>query len=558
VRKTQIAVAILMLLGAAHGSAQDVTRGSAKAKSAFEQGEVARKTGDLKHAAEYYRRAIELDPNFIDAHEGYIFTARDVATSDVMSAVESGNATAEQRARFKKELDQADAQLEAEYHKWAAAHPDKAVYQWGLGDINEYKDPKAAIRYYEAALKVDPKFAPAYKSLSLMDEVQGDLAGWRENLRKAVEGDPNNPKYLFDYSGTFRNSDLQEFNRLSLEVVHRFPTSAQAAKAYYWLADAAPTDTEKLHYLELLKDDQAPAAAVWKGGGMELLFDLDEKTDRAKALALAQELLKTQSEDKSYWKSLASYAQAMVDADQLIRDGKGETAITKLDEVKLPKHYHTQQLVLMRARALNASGQKQKAYEVLLEAYAATPTDEAHAALVQYGQELGKDNPQVDADVWALQAKNARPAVPFSLPLYTSGKNLSLADFRGHVVLLNFWYPLCGPCRGEFPYIQAVLDKYKDQGFEIAAVNVEPEQDDFVLPLLKGFKLGFIPLKDKDKDSDKISDAYHVRGEPTNFLIGADGRIYFGPMNPIVNAEGQRTLELEVGALLQARHSETE
>ncbi|MFZ0799828.1 MAG: redoxin domain-containing protein [Terriglobales bacterium] len=551
-RRILTTIAILVFLGAMLAIAQDVIQGTPEAKAAFDKAEVARKTGNLKAAVANYRQAIQLDPDYVDAHEKYIFTSQDVATSNVSSAIYSGKASAEQRAQFKQERDRADVELETEYRKWAEAHPDKPGYQWGLGYINDYKDPKAAIRYYQAALKIDPKFAPANQSLSLMDEVQGDLAGSREELHKAVEADPSNPRYLFDYAYSFRNVDLQEFNRLCLEVVNRFPTSAQTAQAFYWLADAAPTDSEKLHYLELLKDDHAPAAADWKGGGIQMLFDIYERTDRAKALALAKERVKTEKEDRTYWKSLANYAQAMVDANKLIKDGKPGQALPRLDAVKLPKWYHTQQLVLMRARALSASGQKQKAYDILLDAYATTPTDETHADLVQYGQDLGKDVHQVDADVWGMQVKNSRPAVPFSLPSYTGANKMSLADFRGHVVLLNFWYPLCGPCRGEFPYIQSVLDKYKDQGFDIVAVNVEPEEDDFVLPLLKGFKLGFIPLKGSD---EWAADAYHVRGEPTNFLIGADGRIYFGPLSPVQSPEAQHSLELQVLALLRAHEN---
>ena len=549
------AIAIIVFLGVACAMAQNTTDINSKAKAAYDKADVARKTGDVKAAVAGYRKAIELDPSFIDAHESYIFTSQDLATTDVSGAVFGGTATAEQNARFKKERADATDRLEAEYQSWAKDHPGVAGYQWGLGDLNIYKDPKAAIRYFEAAVKINPKFAPAYQSISLMDEVQGDLDGMKENLRKAVEAAPDNPKYLFDYAYAFHDSDVSEFNRLCLELVRRFPESKEAAQAYYWMAEAAPTDSEKLHYLQALKDDKAPAAADWKGGGMQMLFDIYLKTDHANALALAQEQMGVKDkDDKGTWTSLHAYAQAMVDADQLMKDGKGDIASAKLDAVKLPKWYHTQQLVLERARVLDARGQNQKAYDVLLEAYAATPSDESHAVLVQSGQKVGKDTQQVDADVWALQSKNAKPAADFSLGSYTSDKKISLADFRGHVILLNFWYPLCGPCRGEFPYIQAVLDKYKDKGFQIVAVNVQPEEDDFVLPLLKGFRLGFIPLRGTEEFA---TDSYHVRGEPTNFLIGADGKMYFGPLRPIQGPDAQRTLELQVIALLQEQSSAT-
>jgi hypothetical protein len=80
--------------------------------------------------------------------------------------------------------------------------------------------------------------------------------------------------------------------------------------------------------------------------------------------------------------------------------------------------------------------------------------------------------------------------------------------------------------------LRAVLEKYKNQGLTVIAINIEPAQDDFVLSLLKGNKLDFIPAQD-DK---KVSMEYDVGGLPDNFLIGADGRIWFHPTWPITDA----------------------
>lgn len=544
-----------MFLGLAMAMAQDAAT-NPKAKAAYDKAETERKTGNDKAAIQDYRKAIELDPNFIDAHEKYVFAVEDQAYADVKDAVFSGKATKEQEAQFKKERKQAQATLVAEYEKLAKAHPDTPGYQWALGELNMYEDPKGAIRYFEASVKIDPKFAAGYQYLALMDEVQGDLDGQKEDLHKAVEAAPNSPKYLFDYAYAFHESDVKKFQEIGEEVTRKFPESREAAQAYYWLAESAPTDAEKLRYLEALKDDKAPAAQDWKGGGLSMLFDIYEKTDPSKALALAHEMVTAKGNDKddtSYWKSLESYAQAMMDSEQLVKDGKTDAALAKLDAVKLPRWAHDQQVRLERERAhvLLAGGQNQKAYDIIMEQYAKRPTDDSHALLVEYGKALGKDEAAVDGEIWAAQEKNAKPATDFSLPSYTGDKKkMSLADFRGHVVLLNFWYPLCGPCRGEFPYIQSVLDKYKDKGFEIVAVNVQPEEDDFVLPIMKGFHLGFIPLRGSDEFA---TDVYHVRGEPTNFLIGADGKLYFGPLEPISSPSSERTLELQVLALLKAQ-----
>jgi thiol-disulfide isomerase/thioredoxin len=122
---------------------------------------------------------------------------------------------------------------------------------------------------------------------------------------------------------------------------------------------------------------------------------------------------------------------------------------------------------------------------------------------------------------------------------------VSLSDYKGRVVLVNFWYPKCGPCRGEFPYLQMSLEKYKSQGFEILAINGHPPEDSWVMPLVHGWHLGFIPLK----GTEDLLKEYKVRGFPENFLYGADGKIY--PMPSQVRPTTLREFQLQVEALLQ-------
>ena len=118
-------------------------------------------------------------------------------------------------------------------------------------------------------------------------------------------------------------------------------------------------------------------------------------------------------------------------------------------------------------------------------------------------------------------------------------------------MLVNFWYPKCGPCRGEFPYLQQSLEKYKSQGFEILAINGHPPEDSWVMPLIQGWHLGFIPLK----GTDDVVSAYKVRGFPQNFLYGPDGKIY--PIPGQVRPATLREFQLQVEALLQQAKAST-
>ena len=56
------------------------------------------------------------------------------------------------------------------------------------------------------------------------------------------------------------------------------------------------------------------------------------------------------------------------------------------------------------------------------------------------------------------------------------GKNLRLNEYRGQVVLINFWASWCGPCRQEMPLLQQIDKRYRDAGFTVLGVNVEGKE----------------------------------------------------------------------------------
>ena len=119
-----------------------------------------------------------------------------------------------------------------------------------------------------------------------------------------------------------------------------------------------------------------------------------------------------------------------------------------LEKADPPRRIDRTPLDLAKARAADAGGSPQKAYDMLLKAMGGAPTEALNDALLSYGEKLGHDREQIAADVRKLLDSKATPAKDFSLPRYGDEKRYSLADFRGKVVLLSFWYPMCGPCRG--------------------------------------------------------------------------------------------------------------
>jgi thiol-disulfide isomerase/thioredoxin len=101
------------------------------------------------------------------------------------------------------------------------------------------------------------------------------------------------------------------------------------------------------------------------------------------------------------------------------------------------------------------------------------------------------------------------------------GKAVDLAQYRGKVVLVNFWASWCPPCRKEFPSLSRVRKLFKPSEFEVMAVNVGEEPD---------FAFSFAGITDFpvlfDRDS-KVIVAWGVQGLPTTFLVNRKGQLAY-------------------------------
>ena len=119
---------------------------------------------------------------------------------------------------------------------------------------------------------------------------------------------------------------------------------------------------------------------------------------------------------------------------------------------------------------------------------------------------------------------DAKPA-NFDLTLKdVAGNDVRFADYKGKVVLLDFWATWCVPCKVEIPIFIDLYNKYKSQGFEVVSIVL---LDKFAnaKPYAAKMQMNY-PVLDGDPQQDKIDDAYGpLIGLPMSFLIGRDGRI---------------------------------
>ncbi len=141
-------------------------------------------------------------------------------------------------------------------------------------------------------------------------------------------------------------------------------------------------------------------------------------------------------------------------------------------------------------------------------------------ALVPPGMEVGPEEGKLAPD--------------FLLP--TLKGEVRLSDLRGKALLVNFWATWCGPCRKEMPQLVAAYERYRQEGLEIVAVNLQ-EPEDRVRRFMEEFGARFTVALDK---TGAVVREYQLLGIPTTFFIDRQGvirSIFRGPF--LGEAQGQ-------------------
>ncbi|MEG9297656.1 TlpA disulfide reductase family protein [Mangrovibacillus sp. Mu-81] len=117
-----------------------------------------------------------------------------------------------------------------------------------------------------------------------------------------------------------------------------------------------------------------------------------------------------------------------------------------------------------------------------------------------------------------------------------SGEKVTLSQFKGKKVIINFWATWCPPCKEEMPIMEEFYKKHSAD-VEILAINIDPQYN--VKEYQKSMGLTFPILLDKD---DKINKAYEILTVPTTYVINEQGIITHKQIGAITTAEGMEAL----------------
>jgi thiol-disulfide isomerase/thioredoxin/Tfp pilus assembly protein PilF len=462
--------------------------------------------------------AIEADPDFLAAHE---------QLEESMSRWRS-EAYQQKDPKPKSQANEMRKTVDLKYKEWERRFPDSVGIPYGMGVQLEGRENPGARPYLLKAAARDPNNAKIYSMLSFDAERWGDKKASLEYMHKAALLDPHNPDYAFYYASALNKTDPSQGEAALFDVPKRFPTSERGAQALYWLAVEAPDDAKRIAILEHLRQQFPPEKFSWSSGGMSDLFDAYLRVDPLKAGKLAQEMQGTKGSKE--WVARVAFAQTYIQVNQKVAGGKPDDAVALLDKLSAnPRSSNAAMLVRLKAQVMIKAGQLQGAYASLLKQQAKWPEDATRVALESAGKQLSKTAAQVHADLKRILDANAKIAPPFNLQQYGSAGTVSLASLRGKAVLLTFWFPGCGPCRAEFPHFEAVMHQFREKDVVYLGINVQRDQDEYVLPFMAKTQYSFLPLKSTpDKEiGGKESTEYQVRGEPTNFVIDRTGRIVY-------------------------------
>lgn len=444
--------------------------------------------------------------------------------------------------------------FEEQYKIWMKQFPQNYIVPFAAGEAYiRGKNPKAEPFLLQASI-LKPNKAETWYMLSKYAHYMNNSIAEQGYLNKATRFDPSNAEYAFTYAFSFKDTDPARYDSLSLQVARRFPNQEYGALSLLWLAENSTITAQKLAYYRQLYNRKENNLTHWYKNNTTEYFDLLLNTDPDQAFELGLNMVLEDKLFQDVWNERLKVATAFLQARKLINENHAGEALTllnrvSLDNVMVNRYILAKEtLALFKAEAADANKQTTMAYDSLAIFYATKPSDRLHEALFKYGKKLGIDSNSVARNIRKFRDSSAKIATDFTLNGYLSPKKSNLSDYKGKVVLLTYWEPASFQSKEQFTHFEHVIKKFDSTKVAYLALNVDPVQDDFVLPYLKAGGYSFTPLHDNLNRNKGNLKADNV---PTSYLIDQKGRIIFSGFR--IDANNERTLELMIKELLAVK-----
>lgn len=133
------------------------------------------------------------------------------------------------------------------------------------------------------------------------------------------------------------------------------------------------------------------------------------------------------------------------------------------------------------------------------------------------------DSTELPKEIVYIGTDVGQTAPDFTLP-DKDGNNRSLYDYRGKVVLIDFWASWCHFCREENPELVSLYAEYRDKGFEIVGVSLDTDRNNW-LDAIQNDGIEFVQLSDLKGSNSPVVISYGVIGIPSMVLTDKDGKI---------------------------------
>ena len=128
----------------------------------------------------------------------------------------------------------------------------------------------------------------------------------------------------------------------------------------------------------------------------------------------------------------------------------------------------------------------------------------------------------IAASSLASSGMEGQQAPDFALKSST-GENLRLSEYRGDVVMINFWATWCGPCRQEMPLLDELYSRYQRVGFNLLGVNIDDDSNR-AMNMIEELGVNFPGLFDARKEVSKL---YEVEAMPVTVIVDREGTVRY-------------------------------